>query len=63
MDTWTIIDNRIMALSDLNKRQDDVAKLLYWGDEPYTLLKPDGKTKIKDAISITPNTATTLLLL
>jgi len=54
-DTWAIIQDRITQLSDLNKRMDDTAALLYWDDKPYELVKPDGKTKIKDAISVTPN--------
>lgn len=55
MDTWGIIDNRMKAMSDLNIRQDNTAKLLLWDDTPYKLVKPDGKTELRDAISVTPN--------
>lgn len=53
--TWQIIDDRLKSTSALNIRQDETAKLLYWDDEPYKLVKPDGKTELRDAISVTPN--------
>uniref|UniRef100_A0A6H1ZIK2 Portal protein n=1 Tax=viral metagenome TaxID=1070528 RepID=A0A6H1ZIK2_9ZZZZ len=52
--TWEIIDARIKAMSDRNKRMDDTATLLQWDDNPYQLIKPDG-TALRDAISVTPN--------
>ena len=55
MDTMTLVDNRIKAMSDVNERQDETSKFLHWDDTPYELVKPDGKTKLKDAISVTPN--------
>ena len=54
-DTWALIEDRITALSDLNKRMDETAELLYWDNNPYKLVKPDGKTELRDAISVTPN--------
>ncbi|KKL97115.1 hypothetical protein LCGC14_1837680 [marine sediment metagenome] len=54
-DTWAIIEDRMKSMSDLNKRQDDTAKLLHWDDNPYKLVKPDGKTELRDSISVTPN--------
>ena len=53
--TWTMIEERITALSDLNKRMDETSELLHWDDNPYKLVKPDGKTPLRDAISVTPN--------
>jgi len=55
MDTMTLVNNRITAMNELNSRQDKTAKLLLWNDTPYELTRPDGKTKLDDAISITPN--------
>ncbi len=54
-DTWQKIENRIGVAKELNKRMDDTAELLQWDDNPYQLVKPDGTTKLKDAISVTPN--------
>jgi len=54
-DTWTKIDDKIKTMTELNKRQDETAELLLWADNPYELVKPDGKTKLADAISVTPN--------
>jgi len=53
--TWDKITNRQTAMSELNKRMDNTEKLLMWDDNPYQLVKPDGKTKLRDAISVTPN--------
>ena len=55
--TWDIISKRITAMGDRNTRMDETAALLYWDDDPYKLVKPDGKTTLNDAISITPNLA------
>ena len=54
-DTWKIIDNRIAVMKDRNDRMDETANLLQWDDDPYELVKPDGTTKLRDAISVTPN--------
>jgi len=54
-DTWSMIEDRVKSMSERNKRMDDTAHLLQWDDSPYELVKPDGKTKLRDAISITPN--------
>ncbi len=54
-DTWQIIDNRIAVMKERNDRMDDTAELLQWDDKPYELVKPDGTTKLRDAISVTPN--------
>lgn len=54
-DTWTVIEDRITAMSDRNKAMDATAALLYWDDDPYKLYKPDGKTLISDALPVTPN--------
>jgi hypothetical protein len=54
-DTWQLITKRIDAMSERNDRMDDTAKLLQWDDTPYELVKPDGTTKLTDAISVTPN--------
>lgn len=55
MDTLTIVTNRLKALSDVYARMDATKDFVYWDDAPYELVKPDGKTKLDDAISITPN--------
>ncbi len=55
MDTMTLVDNRITAMSDINSRMDETAKFLHWDDIPYKLVKPDGKTLLTDSISVTPN--------
>ncbi|KKN76914.1 hypothetical protein LCGC14_0365650 [marine sediment metagenome] len=55
MDTMTLVDNRIKAMSDINDRMDETSKFLHWDDTPYKLVKPDGKTLLTDAISVTPN--------
>lgn len=54
-DTWTLINDRMTAMKDRNTRMDDTVKLLQWDDSPYKLVKPDGKTELRDAISVTPN--------
>ena len=54
-DTWGKIQDRITELTDLNARQDATADFLNWDDSPYELVKPDGTTKLRDAISVTPN--------
>jgi len=54
-DTWKMIDNRIAVMKDRNERMDKTTELLQWDDNPYKLVKPDGKTQLKDAISVTPN--------
>jgi len=54
--TWEIITDRQTALSELYKRMDETSKYLYWDDNPYRFVKPDGKTELDDGISITPNT-------
>ncbi len=54
-DTWSKINDRITALGELNTRQDATANFLHWDDNPYELVDPDGKTKLDDAISVTPN--------
>ena len=53
--TWELIENRIKVMKDRNERMDDTARLLQWDDNPYELVKPDGTTKLRDAISVTPN--------
>lgn len=53
--TWQKIENRIKLMADRNDRMDKTAALLQWDDNPYELVKPDGKTKLRDAISVTPN--------
>lgn len=54
-DTWGVIDNQITVMSERNTRMDDTAKFLNWDDNPYELVKPDGLTPLRDAISVTPN--------
>lgn len=54
-DTWTIIQDQITVMRDRNDRMDETVKFLQWDDDPYELTKPDGKTKLDDAISVTPN--------
>jgi len=53
--TWDKITSRQTGMKQLNDRMDATAKLLLWDDDPYKLVKPDGKTKLRDAISVTPN--------
>ncbi len=53
--TWDKIETRITAMNERNTKMDDTAALLNWDDNPYQLVKPDGTTKLKDAISVTPN--------
>lgn len=53
--TWDMISERASELADLYARMDETSKFLYWDDNPYSLTKPDGKTVIKDALSVTPN--------
>ena len=55
MDTLTIVKNRLKTLGDVYTRMDETRDFIYWDDTPYELVKPDGKTKLDDAISITPN--------
>ncbi len=53
--TWEKISDRITAMSERNRKMDDTAALINWDDNPYKLVAPDGKTEIRDAISVTPN--------
>lgn len=53
--TWELIDARIKAMSERNDAMDKTSKLLMWDDAPYKLVKPDGKTELRDSISVTPN--------
>lgn len=54
-DTWSLITDRMTAMSERNNRMDATAELLMWDDNPYKLVKPDGRTELRDAISVTPN--------
>ena len=53
--TWAKIDKRVKLMKDRNDKMDETAGLLRWDDDPYELVKPDGETKLRDAISVTPN--------
>ena len=56
-DTWTKIDARMTALSDLYARMDETEKLVYMED--FALTRFDGKTKLDRVINVTGNRAAT----
>ena len=61
MDTLTKVINRLKALQDRYNVMDETRDFIYWDDTPYQLTKPDGKTLLDDAISITPNSPKVLI--
>jgi len=62
MDTLEIVTERLHDLGDVYTRMDETKDLVYWDDNPYQLVKPDGKTTLDDAISVTPNSPKVLAL-